>query len=70
MWAELEVDAAVLVHGFELDSCCYYGMCRITAPPCKDGYELYEMNYPIWIIRCMRNEEGTRLINGEAYAIA
>jgi len=29
------------------------GACRITAPPCKDGYELCasDMNHPIWIIR-------------------
>ena len=22
--------------------------CRITAPPCKDGYELCEIDYPTW----------------------
>ena len=29
--------------------------CRITAPPCKDGCGLCDMNYPIWI---MQNEWG------------
>ena len=25
--------------------------CQITAPPCKDGYELHDMDYPILNIR-------------------
>ena len=25
--------------------------CRITAPPCRECYELSDMNYPIWIMR-------------------
>src|SRR5436190_18640612 len=27
------------------------GGCRITAPPCRECYELSDMKYPIWIIR-------------------
>ena len=36
-----------------------YRLCRITAPPCRECYELSDMNYPIWIMRNgMRNEGG------------
>ena len=54
-------DLAAHPGGFFEESHPYAFVCRITAPPCKDEYELREMKHPIWIMR----DEG-RLAKGLA----